>query len=148
GIVRSQQRSEPIDARILASDLQSDPRFNGNAGAVLLELMQGVSTAVHIDLYVGRVLEAARKRSLYCIAEAAREGSLNGQSADAVYNALRSDLDDFARDVASGKPKYRAITAAELATATYDLTYLIERILVLRQPCILGGPKKALKTSK
>ena len=39
------------------------------------------------------------------------------------------------------------ITSKELDRGKYELTYLIKGILVLGQPCIIAGPKKALKTS-
>jgi hypothetical protein len=39
------------------------------------------------------------------------------------------------------------ITSKELDRGAYELTYLIKGILVLGQPCIIAGPKKALKTS-
>ena len=41
----------------------------------------------------------------------------------------------------------RPITAAELSEANYGLTYSIDRVLVEGQPCVIGGPKKSLKTS-
>ena len=43
--------------------------------------------------------------------------------------------------------EYRRISCAELDGSTYDLEYLIDGALVARQPCILAGGKKTLKTS-
>ena len=43
--------------------------------------------------------------------------------------------------------EFRRITCPELDAATYDLEYLIDDALVARQPCILAGGKKTLKTS-
>lgn len=43
--------------------------------------------------------------------------------------------------------EYQLVTCHELATATYELDYLIDDILVARQPCIFAGGKKCLKTS-
>lgn len=42
--------------------------------------------------------------------------------------------------------KYSAITSAELADGQYDLTYLIDGLLVKGQPGVIAGPKKTLKT--
>ncbi len=55
--------------------------------------------------------------------------------------------------VAAGKvePKdeiqYRRITSAELDAAEFQTEYLIDHTLVAGQPCIIDGPKKALKTT-
>ena len=43
--------------------------------------------------------------------------------------------------------EFRRISCAELDAGNYDLEYLIEGALVARQPCILAGSKKTLKTS-
>lgn len=43
--------------------------------------------------------------------------------------------------------EYRGLTCAELDRNAYDLEYLIENVLVARQPCILAGGKKCMKTS-
>ncbi|MBN2291802.1 MAG: AAA family ATPase [Pirellulales bacterium] len=43
--------------------------------------------------------------------------------------------------------QYNRITCAELDASSYDLEYLIENVLVARQPCIVAGGKKCLKTS-
>ena len=39
------------------------------------------------------------------------------------------------------------ITCAELDANRYELEYLIPGVLVARQPCLVGGPKKGMKTS-
>lgn len=43
--------------------------------------------------------------------------------------------------------RFNRITSRELATAVYRIEYLIDRFLVAGQPCVFGGPKKALKTT-
>ena len=49
------------------------------------------------------------------------------------------------------KPKlgyeYKPLTFAELDKQVYKREWLIEQILVKDQPCIIGGPKKSLKTN-
>ncbi len=42
---------------------------------------------------------------------------------------------------------FNRITAAELESADFDMTYLVEGVLVKDQPAGLVGPKKSLKTN-
>jgi hypothetical protein len=44
-------------------------------------------------------------------------------------------------------PRFEFISSAEFAAAEYRLEWLVERLLVKGQPAVVGGPKKALKTS-
>lgn len=62
----------------------------------------------------------------------------------------------LARDkltIANGSPvttddfKLNLMTSGQFAKADFHLHFLIKRFLVSGQPCILGGPKKVLKTS-
>jgi hypothetical protein len=52
-----------------------------------------------------------------------------------------------ARVPAAGSFVWRPITAAEFAHNDYRPTWLVRQLLVRGQPVIVGGPKKALKTS-
>jgi hypothetical protein len=45
------------------------------------------------------------------------------------------------------KPNFVGITSAELAKGNYELSYLIDGVLVRGQPGVLAGPKKTLKTN-
>jgi hypothetical protein len=44
-------------------------------------------------------------------------------------------------------PFYEWMTCAQLASGHFEQEYLIERVLVGGQPCIIGGARKSLKTS-
>ena len=56
-------------------------------------------------------------------------------------------LMDAKTDTKTEEPLIKLISCKELDSNSYDLEYLIKDILVAKQPCVLGGPKKALKTS-
>ncbi len=49
----------------------------------------------------------------------------------------------------SGKEsiRFQRISSAELDTTNYELTYLVDDILVDQQPCLMAGPHKSLKTN-
>lgn len=46
-----------------------------------------------------------------------------------------------------GQIQFKAITSRELAEGNFELTYLIDGLLVKGQPGVIAGPKKTLKTN-
>jgi AAA domain len=52
-----------------------------------------------------------------------------------------------AEPVKKSSYRFSPITSAEFAEAKYDVRWLVNKLLVAGQPCVVGGPKKALKTS-
>lgn len=67
---------------------------------------------------------------------------------DKVNHALRVATPEATRAPVVQPPvTFPRITCAELDAASYNLEYLIDGVLVARQPCILAGGKKTLKTS-
>jgi len=53
----------------------------------------------------------------------------------------------WAQMFASGQVRFPAVTSKELAEQEYDLTYLVDGLLVRGQPGVIAGPKKTLKTN-
>jgi hypothetical protein len=47
----------------------------------------------------------------------------------------------------AGPIEYERLTCQQLDSGDYAIEFLIDRTLVAKQPCVLAGPKKALKTS-
>jgi hypothetical protein len=76
---------------------------------------------------------------------AARLGrlELDAREADAGWRLRRA-----ARDApAAPGYEFRPLTSPGFAAGDYRLTWLVKRLLVAKQPCILGAPKKNLKTT-
>jgi hypothetical protein len=53
----------------------------------------------------------------------------------------------FAPDADKDKPLLEIITSKEMDDGNFDLEFLIEDCLVARQPCLMGGQQKTLKTN-
>ncbi len=65
------------------------------------------------------------------------------------WNVIDESLDEQKPNGGSEKAaiRYQRISSAELDTSNYELTYLVEDILVDQQPCLIAGPHKSLKTN-
>lgn len=70
-----------------------------------------------------------------------------GKPIDTVVTEARAKLDLITKDIERPDEAFNRITALELARAKFDMTYLVEGVLVKDQPAGLVGPKKALKTN-
>jgi len=64
-----------------------------------------------------------------------------------VLAEARSKFEVLTGDLVRNEQPFNRITAAELATAQYDMTYLVDNVLIRDQPAGLVGPKKSLKTN-
>jgi hypothetical protein len=95
--------------------------------------------------YAAEIRNAASKRRLRELCIQGLQATSNGKSAAGILDWFRSEVERQAEGTA--RVEYRQLTCAELDRNTYDLEYLVEGVLVARQPCIIAGGKKCLKTS-
>ena len=74
--------------------------------------------------------------------------AINGWTPEQLDQANEAALYDWKREAtANDKPRFRLYSAAELDSATFELTYYINDILSANEPCALGGAEKSLKTT-
>ena len=60
---------------------------------------------------------------------------------------LKLLFDDTIETPSSDSVLFPALSCAELDGGQFDLEFLVSGVLVARQPCIMAGPQKSLKTS-
>ncbi len=100
-----------------------------------------------LDGRIEEILSRRRKRQLIEIAESAQDAARNGHSPEDVVKLLTADLEDIRREISSTKRPFTAISAAEFASTSYELNYLVPGLLVEGQPTIAAASKKGMKTS-
>jgi hypothetical protein len=72
----------------------------------------------------------------------------NGHHETACDDEPTPDVDHHDRRPAPAKPVvYTRLTCGELDQGAYSIEFLVDRLLVAGQPCIIAGGKKTLKTS-
>src|SRR5262249_16806463 len=78
----------------------------------------------------------------------AKIGAPRGEHYDPPYTASANRSGHHEPEAAPVRCyKFAPINSTDFANADYAPTWLIDRLLVKNQPCVLGGPTKALKTS-
>ena len=143
------RRGLPLDPLAMAGELAGKPPFTSKVDVAefFAELETKVVTSAHAAYYAGLVAESSRKRRLLALGENVCESARNGQASSTIINDLMASAIDFQRESSGERQRFTPITAAELDSGKYDLTYLVDWLLTEGQPCILAGPKKSLKTS-
>lgn len=145
-LVKLHRAGTPIDIITIKKALECSPQFADMSVAVwLAETGYAVVGTAHFEHHLSQVIEASRKRQLFDAADHARAAALNGEASSEILANLWATVEDFCRDEESGR--FNLITSNQLALGDYSVNYLIPGLLVEGQPCVLGGPKKALKTS-
>ncbi|MBL8795502.1 MAG: AAA family ATPase [Planctomycetia bacterium] len=77
-----------------------------------------------------------------------RIGKPDGHHYDPPLNGKKqADAGTDAKTAEANAYRYESLDSAAFAAADYRPTWLLKNLLVKGQPCIIGGPRKALKTS-
>lgn len=117
------------------------------AASYLAELGSEAVTVAHVPTEAAKIIEARDKRRLFLLGRDLQEDACNGRLSDDIKRTLLADLDEWQRETVATKPQFPLFSAADLAATAFTLNYIAERLLVERQSCVLGGPKKSLKTT-
>lgn len=146
-IARIAEAGDVADVSMLVEELSPiDPPDSGGWLGYLLELTEIQPHAANAHRFAVSVRDAAQRRRV-------RSELLNGVSAIEAGGDASEIVAEVAGRLesiheANGKPsRFEIIDAKSFAASDYSVDYLIDDVLVTGQPCILGGPQKALKTS-
>jgi hypothetical protein len=109
------------------------------------------STALHLPEYVAQIIEEHDRRQLRIVVEeaesAVRDPSISlAEIVAGLTNRLATLGATPLQDHTAGFA-YTAIDSATFAAGNYAPTWYVQSLLVKNQPCLIGAPRKSLKTS-
>lgn len=133
--------------------IQSQLKATGKLGEADDQVMLGDLARLAADVphsasarhYAESVRDSSDKRRLHRYGIEVARQALNGTPAGKLLEFARNRIDAFA--TRPGELDFGIMTTAELDAGDYDVEFYIEDVLVARQPMILAGAKKSLKTS-
>jgi replicative DNA helicase len=151
-LCRLANAGNPIDAITLHASLKAAGELERAGGlAYIADVAHAVPVAAHATYHAGLVKQAADKRALRTL------GTDLIRLAHATENNGQVDLLSEARDLlaaveTAGKPPEPPrftclLSSADLAAMQEKPHFLIRGVMVARQPMIMGGRSKVLKTS-
>ncbi len=136
---------EPTDdLLVLTRRLKETTLGAGNASGVeiLSEILSTKSNAAHVATYSRSIKELAVRRKMIAFGLRLTEKATSGSIA---IKDVAAEIERMGQSAVSSD--FEVMTSADLDDGEYDLKYLIEGVLVKDQPCMIGGPKKSLKTN-
>ena len=146
GIVETFRKYGAIDATLLHAELAV--HLNGTAihpAGIIADAITHCPVYGNWPHYFDIVRTCWQQRQNRLIGEQLLVASANGEHPLTIASRAARALELSANVVE--KITYRRYTCSDLDAAQFNIEYLVEYLLVRGQPCILAGPKKALKTS-
>ncbi|MEX2119579.1 MAG: crosslink repair DNA glycosylase YcaQ family protein [Pirellulales bacterium] len=140
------------DLTLIGERLKAAGEWDDDTARYAKAAGDAVPSARHAVHYAKIVATKARQRDLILRAARLDQIARDSRTADSDPEAWHADVERALRAAAAlngtaPRLTYPAITAAELASTRYAITYLIPGMLAEHQPGSIIGPKKALKTS-
>ncbi len=150
-ITALRNQGQPFDAVTLAEELDSRKQLAEIGGVEYLnKVLETVPNAAHAKYYAGIVRDRWLQRSLvYSCTEILEECYSATTGTEELLAAAEKRvlaLRDFA-GINAKLPSFATMTSAELDAADLRVEYLVESVLVRRQPGVVAAVKKALKTT-
>lgn len=138
----------PIETPALLDKLRGSTEFTTDGpGVYLYEITTAVATAANAEHYARMMVVARCKLQLLGIGEDIVEAASNCKAPEEIFRVARAALDDYGKETTSDKPSFRAISAAEFDTSTYEQHFLIDGALAEFAPTIAAAARKGMKTS-
>ncbi|RIK73194.1 MAG: hypothetical protein DCC68_25300 [Planctomycetota bacterium] len=152
-IFRAMKAVRESGKQIDVTTIQSQLKATGKLGEADDQVMLGDLARLAADVphsasarhYAESVRDSSDKRRLHRYGIEVARQALNGTPAGKLLEFARNRIDAFA--TRPGELDFGIMTTAELDAGDYDVEFYIEDVLVARQPMILAGAKKSLKTS-
>jgi replicative DNA helicase len=133
------------DLPAVKARLEAVGGWNNDVAAEIAAARESQPTAANVAHHARRVADlAARRRILHAAEETIRQVYLGGDPAG-LRSRLAAELEQL--DGGRRAVDFSPMTLAELMRADVAVEYLIDGLLVARQPMLVAGPVKSLKTS-
>jgi hypothetical protein len=139
-----------IDATLLLSrlrgsgDIEAVGGADGGAAANIAEAIHAVGNVANAAYFARVVKSKAEQRAVIHTATEVLRDAYNGIDAATLRRRLATAID---RIDAGGAVDFQPMTLAQLMQRDVAVEYLIDNLIVARQPILLAGPVKSLKTS-